>query len=102
MADIGCGSGHHLNVLAEAFPTSTLVGYDFSQEAIDAARATAAERALGKVTFEVRDVTDLTGTGPFDFVTAFDAIHDQAFPAGVLEGDFINSYYVATIDGTRT
>jgi hypothetical protein len=34
----------------------------------------------------VRDVTDLSGTGPIDLVTAFDAIHDQAHPAAVLAG----------------
>jgi 2-polyprenyl-3-methyl-5-hydroxy-6-metoxy-1,4-benzoquinol methylase len=86
VADIGCGSGHHLNVLAAAFPASSFVGYDFSEEAITEARATAATRALGNVRFELRDVSDLSGTGPFDLVTAFDAIHDQAHPAAVLAG----------------
>jgi 2-polyprenyl-3-methyl-5-hydroxy-6-metoxy-1,4-benzoquinol methylase len=86
VADIGCGSGHHLSVLAAAFPASSFVGYDFAEEAIAEARATAAARGLGNVRFELRDVTDLAGTGPFDLVTAFDAIHDQAHPAAVLAG----------------
>ena len=84
VADVGCGSGHHLNVLASAFPASTFVGYDFSEEAIASARSTARSRGLANVRFEVRDVTDLSGTGPFALVTAFDAIHDQAHPAAVL------------------
>lgn len=86
VADIGCGSGHHLNVLASCYPTSTFVGYDISQEAIAHARATAEARGLVNVRFEVRDVADLSGTGPFDLVAAFDAIHDQAHPATVLRG----------------
>lgn len=86
VADIGCGSGHHLTVLASGFPASRFVGYDFSAEAIGAARAGAAAKSLTNVRFELRDVADLTGAGPFDLITAFDAIHDQAQPAAVLEG----------------
>lgn len=86
VADIGCGSGHHLNVLAATYPNSTFEGYDLSEEAIESARATAEARGLTNVRFEVRDVTDLSKTGPFDLVTAFDAIHDQAHPAAVLAG----------------
>ncbi|GAA4429516.1 class I SAM-dependent methyltransferase [Georgenia halophila] len=84
VADIGCGRGHSLNLLASAFPGSAFIGYDFADEAIDAARAEAAEWGLENASFEVRDVTDLTGTGAFDLITAFDAIHDQAHPATVL------------------
>jgi 2-polyprenyl-3-methyl-5-hydroxy-6-metoxy-1,4-benzoquinol methylase len=86
VADIGCGSGHHLNVLAGSYPASTFVGYDFSDEAIAQARAGAEARGLANARFEVRDVVDLSRTGPFDLVTAFDAIHDQAHPATVLQG----------------
>lgn len=86
VADVGCGSGHHLNVLADAFPASTFVGYDLSEEAIAQARGTAEARGLSNVRFELRDVVDLSGTGTFDVVTAFDAIHDQAHPAKVLRG----------------
>ena len=86
VADIGCGSGHHLNVLASMYPASTFFGYDFAEEAIAEGRAAAKRRGLTNVEFHLRDVTDLTGTGPFDLVTAFDAIHDQAHPAAVLNG----------------
>ena len=86
VADVGCGSGHHLNVLASTYPASSFVGFDFSEEAVSSARSTAESRGLTNVRFEVRDVTDLSATGPFDLVTAFDAIHDQAHPAAVLAG----------------
>lgn len=86
VADIGCGSGHHLNVLASAYPASSFVGYDFSEDAVATAHSSAESRGLTNVRFEVRDVADLSATGPFDLVTAFDAIHDQAHPDAVLAG----------------
>ena len=84
VADIGCGQGHAVNLLGQAFPASEFVGYDFESEAIDLARSEAEGLGLGNVRFEVRDVTDLAGTGTFDVITAFDAVHDQAQPARVL------------------
>src|SRR5699024_9937578 len=84
VADVGCGRGHALNLLGEAFPASRFVGYDFSPDAIAHARAETESRGLSNVSFEVRDVADLEDTGTFDAITAFDAIHDQAHPARVL------------------
>lgn len=82
-ADVGCGTGHAVNLLAQAFPASTFTGFDFSEEAIGAARKEAAEMGLSNATFEVRDVAALPA-GTFDVVFAFDSIHDQKDPAGVL------------------
>jgi len=86
VADIGCGSGHAINLLAQAYPASRFVGYDFSEEAIAAGRREAVALGLANATFEVRDVTDLGEVDAFNLVTAFDAIHDQAHPAPVLDG----------------
>jgi 2-polyprenyl-3-methyl-5-hydroxy-6-metoxy-1,4-benzoquinol methylase len=84
VADIGCGQGHALNVMARAFPASRFVGYDFSEEAVAAGRAEAEQLGLRNARFEVRDVAELGASGRFDFVTAFDTIHDQARPRDVL------------------
>ena len=84
VADIGCGSGHAINVLAQAYPQSRLVGYDFSEEALAAARKEAAELGLTNARFELLDVAELDEVAAFDLVTAFDAIHDQAHPDRVL------------------
>jgi SAM-dependent methyltransferase len=84
VADIGCGTGHAINLLAAAFPASTFTGYDIAEDAIERARAEAAEMGLANARFEVRDVTRLPTDPPLDAVFAFDAIHDQADPAGVL------------------
>jgi SAM-dependent methyltransferase len=84
VADVGCGTGHAVNVLARAFPRSTFVGYDLAADAITAARAEAAEWGLRNAEFEVLDAARLTADPPLDAVFAFDAIHDQVDPAGVL------------------
>ncbi|GAA1538110.1 class I SAM-dependent methyltransferase [Nocardioides humi] len=86
LADIGCGSGHAVNLLARAYPAGEFVGYDLGAEAIEAARAEAADWGLANARFEVRDVAELGEEAAYDVVTAFDAIHDQAFPDRVLAG----------------
>jgi len=86
VADVGCGAGHAMCVLGEAFPNSRFVGYDFSEEGIALGRAEAAARGLTNVSFEQKDVVELGGPARFDFITAFDAIHDQAAPRRVLRG----------------
>lgn len=84
--DVGCGSGHAVNLLAREFPDSRVRGYDFSEEGVGRGRQEAEEWALSNATFEVRDVADLADVAAFDLVTAFDTIHDQAHPDRVLEG----------------
>jgi SAM-dependent methyltransferase len=82
--DVGCGSGRAINFLAERYPGSRFVGYDFSHEAIANAWAEALKKDLSNVHFEVRDVASLGKDRRFDLILAFDAIHDQAHPDRVL------------------
>ena len=84
VADIGCGEGHAINLLARTFPRSTFVGYDFSAEAVATARDEAAAWRLDNASFEVLDVAQLAEESAYDLITTFDAIHDQAHPATVL------------------
>jgi SAM-dependent methyltransferase len=86
VADVGCGSGHAINLIAKAYPRSRCVGYDFSDEGIAAGRAETAALGLANTEFVVRDAAELAEYERFDLVTAFDAIHDQAHPAKVLAG----------------
>jgi len=55
LADVGCGRGHAVNLLARAYPQSRFVGYDFSEEAIAHARAEAEAWGLENARFEVTD-----------------------------------------------
>ena len=84
--DIGCGTGHAINVMARAYPASRFVGYDIAEDAIEAARQEAADMGLSNVEFAVQDVTRLPAEPSFDLITAFDAVHDQREPATMLKG----------------
>jgi len=84
--DVGCGSGHAVNLMARAFPHSRFTGYDFSQEGIAAGQAEAQEWGLTNAEFAVRDAVELGDVSLYDFITAFDSIHDQAQPRAVLRG----------------
>ena len=81
MADVACGTGHALVILARAFPASTFTGYDLDEHAIARARTEAAGAGLQTSTFEVLDVARVTVATPFDVVLVFDALHDQVDPA---------------------
>jgi 2-polyprenyl-3-methyl-5-hydroxy-6-metoxy-1,4-benzoquinol methylase len=82
--DVGCGSGRAACALARAYPTSHFTGYDLSEEAIEAANATAREQGLTNATFRTKDITELDEPGAYDLVTAFDIVHDQKDPVAVL------------------
>lgn len=84
--DVGCGSGRALILLAKTYPNSSFTGYDFSEEAIGRAKREAEENNLQNIRFEQKDVSTLDGSEKFGLITAFDAIHDQAKPAEVLDG----------------
>ena len=82
VADVGCGHGASTVIMAEAFPRSTFVGFDYHEASIAVARERA--RAAGvadRVTFEVAPATGFPGTG-YDLVTTFDALHDMGDPVG--------------------
>lgn len=83
-ADIGCGTGHALVILARAFPASTFTGYVLDEHAIARACAEAAGAGLANVTFEVADIARLTVRSALDVVFRFDTLHDQADPGAVL------------------
>ena len=84
VAEVGCGTGHAMNLMARAYPRSTFTGYDLAEDAIDRGRAEAAAWGLTNVSFVVLDVATMPTDPPCTAVFAFDAIHDQADPAGVL------------------
>lgn len=86
VADVGCGSGYAINVLARAFPNSRFTGYDLCAEPITVAQAQAKEWGLDNVRFEQRDVTSLGESEAFDWILTLDAVHDQAHPDRVLAG----------------
>jgi 2-polyprenyl-3-methyl-5-hydroxy-6-metoxy-1,4-benzoquinol methylase len=85
VADVGCGAGHAINLMARVFPKSRFTGFDFSEEGIGLARSEAKSWGLTNATFEVKDISALDGSQTFDFISAFDTVHDQAQPRRVLK-----------------
>lgn len=87
--DLGCGRGLVLLRLAELYPTSRFTGIDLSADAIQFARSEASRRKLNNIEFIAKDLSNFNETADpesFDFITTFDAIHDQAKPLHVLKG----------------
>ena len=81
IADVGCGHGSSSLLMAKAFPNSTVVGYDFHEPSIAAARKKAGEEDLRNVEFQVSAAKEIKAGG-FDLVCIFDALHDMGDPVG--------------------
>jgi 2-polyprenyl-3-methyl-5-hydroxy-6-metoxy-1,4-benzoquinol methylase len=84
VADIGCGSGRALILLAQAYPNSRYIGYDVTEAALEHARAQAeAAGVADRVAFVQADAA--AGIpGQYDVVTTFDVIHDSADPSSIV------------------
>jgi 2-polyprenyl-3-methyl-5-hydroxy-6-metoxy-1,4-benzoquinol methylase len=90
VCDLGCGSGLAPLLMAKAFPNSFFMGIDISSQAIGLARKQAAKARLSNLDFQVVDAAKIkqenTFLERFDYITAFDAIHDQPHPDQALIG----------------
>ena len=82
--DVGCGSGFALVHMAKEFPNSQFTGYDISKEAVSRGNAHAAQHGLSNVNLIAKDVAQIDDVQKYDFITTFDAVHDQADPDKVL------------------
>ncbi|MCA1845112.1 MAG: class I SAM-dependent methyltransferase [Actinobacteria bacterium] len=81
VADVGCGHGASTIIMAQAFPASRFVGFDYHDASIAVARKAAAEAGVAeRVSFEVAGAKDYPGT--FDLVCLFDCLHDLGDPVG--------------------
>lgn len=80
-ADVGCGHGASTILLAQSFPDSLFIGYDYHAASIETARERAAEAGVRNAHFEVADAVSYDSTG-LDFVAFFDCLHDMADPVG--------------------
>ncbi|HEY2602697.1 MAG TPA: class I SAM-dependent methyltransferase [Thermoleophilaceae bacterium] len=82
VADVGCGHGASTVIMAEAYPNSMFVGYDYHGDSIARARQLAAEAGVGeRCVFEVASAQDFPG-GAFDLICNFDCLHDMGDPVG--------------------
>lgn len=82
IADVGCGHGASTLLLAESYPNSRVVGFDYHRESIETARKRAADAGVGdRVSFEVASAAEFPGKD-YDLVAIFDALHDMPDPLG--------------------
>jgi 2-polyprenyl-3-methyl-5-hydroxy-6-metoxy-1,4-benzoquinol methylase len=82
VADIGCGHGASTILMAQAYPRSTFVGYDYHQPSIEWARSAAVRAGVShRATFEVATAKAYPGSG-YDLVAFFDCLHDMGDPQG--------------------
>jgi SAM-dependent methyltransferase len=87
--DVGCGHGRAINLMAQAYPASRFLGIDIATQSIEGAQSEASARGLRNARFQVRDAAALGEHEAFDFITTFDAVHDQVDPASVLRGIYV-------------
>ena len=85
VADIGCGTGGAVLLMARAFPASTFVGYDISQYALTRANERLADSGLTNASFADPRTEPLPNDHSLDFVTTFDCIHDMTHPAEMMQ-----------------
>ena len=82
VADVGCGLGTSTILMAQAYPKSTFVGFDYHAGSIELAREAAAKAGVSdRVKFEVASAKQYPGKG-YDFVAFFDCLHDMGDPEG--------------------
>ena len=99
VCDLGCGEGLATILLAKAFPASRFIGIDIADEAIRVGASQAVEQGLENIEFVKSDAAHLSDAvdyrESFDYVTAFDAIHDQTRPIEALKA----VHYILKKDG---
>ena len=82
VADVGCGHGASVILMAQAFPKSTFVGIDYHESSISVARERAKQAGVAdQIRFEVATPRVLaTGKEKFDLVCFMDSLHDMGDP----------------------
>ena len=82
VADVGCGYGFSTILMAQAFPQSHFVGFDYHKPSIRAAKKRSLAAGVSdRVKFEAVAAQDIPAAG-YDLVTSFDCVHDMGDPVG--------------------
>ncbi len=82
VADVGCGHGASTLIMAQNYPRSSFVGYDYHEPSIRYARLAAVKAGVAdRVDFQVARAQDYPGQD-FDLVAVFDCLHDMGDPVG--------------------
>jgi 2-polyprenyl-3-methyl-5-hydroxy-6-metoxy-1,4-benzoquinol methylase len=80
-ADVGCGHGASTILMAQAYPNTQFVGFDYHGPSVGWSRRSAAKAGVKNASFEVATAKDFHGE-KYDLVTCFDCLHDMGDPEG--------------------
>jgi len=82
VADVGCGHGASTVLMAQAYPKSTFVGFDYHAPSIATARQRAGELGVSdRMSFSEASAKNFAGQD-FDLICFFDCLHDMGDPIG--------------------
>jgi SAM-dependent methyltransferase len=82
VADIGCGHGAAVILMAQEYPRSRFTGYDSHPPSIEVARARASDAGVAeRVRFDIADASRYPADG-HDLICFFDTLHDLGDPVG--------------------
>jgi SAM-dependent methyltransferase len=81
VADVGCGHGASVILMAKAYPKSEFFGFDYHEPSILRARELAQESGVfERVHFAQATAKNFPGT--YDLIAFFDCLHDMGDPVG--------------------
>jgi 2-polyprenyl-3-methyl-5-hydroxy-6-metoxy-1,4-benzoquinol methylase len=84
VADVGCGAGGAVLLMAGAYPNSQFHGYDISRYALGRAEQKRTEAKATNAHFHDPRQEPLPSNHTVDLVTTFDCIHDMTDPQGMM------------------
>ncbi|MFN8023290.1 MAG: class I SAM-dependent methyltransferase [Acidimicrobiales bacterium] len=85
VADIGCGAGGAVLLMAKAFPNSHFDGYDISKFALGRAAQKLEESGLTNAAFHDPRDEGIPANNSLDLITTFDCIHDMTHPQEMMQ-----------------
>ena len=85
VVDIGCGAGVAAAEIAEAFPSSTVIGLDPSAHAIASAAQRARDAGFDNLEFREGTFDDLDELTDVDLLLTLDVIHDLPRPGAAVK-----------------
>ncbi|MGP3789322.1 class I SAM-dependent methyltransferase [Pseudomonas sp. B392_1p] len=96
VADIGCGHGASTVIMAQAFPASQFIGFDYHAPSIETATQRAEEAGVAeRATFRQATAKDFPDND-YDLICYFDCLHDMGDPVGAAQ----HAYQALKPDGT--
>lgn len=85
--DVGCGSGIMTSAFAKRYPSSKVIGMEYSEEVVGRAKSYVQKQEITNVDIFTADVTSLPDdwNDNFDVVIMFDVLHDLGDPTSAIK-----------------